>query len=477
MQSRSARLEAALSRLDILVNWEKKARDAGQGGMRVSLEPVRDLCARLGSPERAFRAVHVAGSKGKGTTAALVAAALRAAGVRVALYTSPHVERIQERLVIDGAEVGDAALAEALERALAARDRGVAEGSPARDATWFDVLTSAAFVVIAAAEVDLAVVECGLGGRLDSTNVVHGPVAAITSIYLEHTAVLGPTRVAIAGEKAGIVKPGTTVVVAALSPEDEATAVVEQAARERGARCVRIEHGAADPIELRNLRLAGAILDELARADPELSARAPRTLRSATLQRDPGIAGLQRSATPQRGPGIAGLQRSATLQRGPGIAGLQPGSPRFSLDATTIQLARLPGRAERRWRGATRIVLDGAHVPESLDLVLRDLAAEPELAAPPVVVFGCGQEKNARGLLKALRGRVDRVHCSSVGQGPFRDAAELTGLSRELGFDARAVPDPAAALDEAVRVAGTSGWVLVTGSLHLVGALRGLTRP
>jgi dihydrofolate synthase/folylpolyglutamate synthase len=124
--------------------------------------------------------------------------------------------------------------------------------------------------------------------------------------------------------------------------------------------------------------------------------------------------------------------------------------------------------------GPTRVVLDGAHVPESLELVLRDLAREPELAAPPVVVFGCGQEKNARGLLKALLGRVDRVLCSSVGHGPQRDAAELTALARELGLAALAVPDPAAALDQAVRAAGTGGWVLVTGSLHLVGALRRL---
>jgi dihydrofolate synthase/folylpolyglutamate synthase len=421
MKSRSARLEAAVSRLDALVNWEKRAR-AG-GGMRVSLDPARDLCARLGSPERAFRAVHVAGSKGKGSTAALVAAALREAGVRTALYTSPHVERIQERLVIDGAEVEDEVLASALERALVAREGALGAGSPARDATWFDVLTSAAFVAIAEARVELAVVECGLGGRLDSTNVVSGPVAAITSIYLEHTAILGPTRAAIAVEKAGIVKPGSSVVVAALSPADEAAQVVEQAARERGARCVRIEHGPADPIELRNLRVARAVLGELASREPALAAR----------------------------------------------------TGGFPLDESMSRRARLAGRAERRWLGSTRVVLDGAHVPESLELLLRDLAAERELALPPVVVFGCGQEKNARGLLKALRSRTDRVLCSSVGSGPSRAAAELAALARELNLDAHAVLEPAAALDEAARVAGT-GWVLVTGSLHLVGAVRARTR-
>lgn len=397
--------------------------------MRVSLEPIRDLCARLGSPERAFRAVHVAGSKGKGSTCALVEGALRAAGVRTALYTSPHLERVEERLTLGGVEVADDALAAALERALDACEAAGAAASAAREATWFDVFTAAAFVAMAEARVEWAVVECGLGGRLDSTNVVHAPLVAVTNIYLEHTAVLGPTRVAIAAEKAGIVKPGTTAVVGALAPEDEAAALVERVARERGARSVRVEHAPEDPVELRNLRLARVVLAELARAEPELAARA------GDFRLDP-----------------------------------------FRLDHGAGARVALPGRGERRALGGTRVVLDGAHVPESLELVLRDLARDPELTVPPVVVLGMGLEKNAEGLLKALVGCADRVLCSSVGEGPYRDAAELAAMARELGLDARAVPDPAAALDEAVRIAGTSGWVLVTGSLHLVGALRRFTR-
>ncbi|NOT29573.1 MAG: bifunctional folylpolyglutamate synthase/dihydrofolate synthase, partial [Planctomycetes bacterium] len=241
--------------------------------MRVSLEPIRDLCARLGSPERAFRAVHVAGSKGKGSTCALVEGALRAAGVRTALYTSPHVERVQERLTLGGTEVADDTLAAAIERALDACEAAGAAASAAREATWFDVLTAAAFVAVAEARVELAVVECGLGGRLDSTNVVHAPLVAVTNIYLEHTAVLGSTRAAIAAEKAGIVKPGTTAVIGALAPDDEAAALIERLARERGARCVRVEHAPEDPIELRNSRFARVMLAELARAAPELAAR------------------------------------------------------------------------------------------------------------------------------------------------------------------------------------------------------------
>jgi dihydrofolate synthase/folylpolyglutamate synthase len=416
------RLRNALARLSTLVDWEKRSRT---GGMEVSLGPMRDLCARLGGPERGLLCVHVAGSKGKGTTSALVASALGAVGLRTALYTSPHVERVTERLVLGGREVDPDELGLALERAWAARDAALAAGSAGREATWFDCLTAAALWVVAEARVDVAVIECGLGGRLDSTNVVAGAVAAVTNVYLEHTSVLGSTRAAIAGEKAGIVKPGARVVVGALGASDEAAEVVERAARTCGAPVTRVEHSAEDPLALRNLRLARAILAELERAAPALAARHGGFVRALGARPD----------------------------------------------------ARLPGRAEPRWAGTTRVVLDGAHVPESLALVLRDLARAPEHAARPVVVFGCGREKNAEGLLKALRGHVDRVLCSSVGEGPSRAAAELADLARALGLDARAVPDPAAALDEAVRVAGTGGWVLVTGSLHLVGAVRSRTRP
>ena len=417
------RLEAALSRLGELVDWEKKSRLGG--AMRVGLEPEHDLVARLGSPERGLCAVHVAGSKGKGTTCALVAAALRAAGVRVGLYTSPHVEHLGERLVLDGEPVPDAVLARGLELALAARDAAVRAGTPARDATWFDVVTAAALRLLSEARVEVAVLECGLGGRLDSTNVVEARVCAVTSIYLEHTAVLGDTRRAIAREKAGIVKPGGVVVVGALGSVDEAADEIEAVARAVGARSVRVTQADKLALEERNRRLAAAILAELAHVEPELGAR-------------------------------LGAQPLARL--GPAPAGL-------------------PGRAERRRHGVTRVVLDGAHVPESLALLLRDLARDPELAVPPVVVLGLGLEKNAQGMLKALQGGVDRVLCTSVGEGPYRGADELAALARELGLAAQAVPEARAALDEAARAAGTGGWVLVTGSLHLVGALRRFTRP
>ena len=182
------RLEAALARLDALVDWERRDRDAS---MRRGIEPAADLLERLGSPQRGFRAVLVAGTKGKGTTSALVAAALVRAGIPTGLYTSPHVDRIHERIRVGGAEVEDEVLASALERVLDARTRAVEDGGPGVDSTWFDVVTASAFLVFAERGVAWAVVECGLGGRLDSTNVVAADVCVVTNVDLEHTAVLG----------------------------------------------------------------------------------------------------------------------------------------------------------------------------------------------------------------------------------------------------------------------------------------------
>lgn len=414
------RLEAALSRLDALVDWEKRSRSGNGFRMRVSVEPARDLCARLGHPERRYEAVHVAGSKGKGTVAALCAEALAGAGHRVGLYGSPHVENVHERIRIDGREIDDEGLATVLEAALAAREAALAAGSPGRDATWFDVLTAACFEAFARAEVAVAVVECGLGGRLDSTNVLAAPACAITNVHLEHTAILGDTRAAIAVEKAGIVPPGGTCVAGLLGEGDEVGAVLQERLDARGARLVRVVTMPDEALAARNRRVAHALLEAFAGARPAYARAVP------------------------------------ALDRARGM---------------------LPGRAERRRCGEVEVWLDGAHVPASLDRLLEDL---PALGAPsgfPVVVLGSGVEKDAQGLLKALRGRVDRVLCTSVGPGPYRGADELAALAAELGLASRAVLDPAAALEDAVKNAGTQGWVLVTGSLHLVGAVRGLTQP
>jgi dihydrofolate synthase/folylpolyglutamate synthase len=419
------RLARVIERLDRLVDWEKRDRSPS---MRRGLEPVADLLRRLGMPHQRFRAVHVAGTKGKGTTAALIAAGLARAGLSVGLYTSPHVDTVRERVAIDGELVGADELAAALERGMEARVRAESEGGEARAATWFDVLTAAAFVVFAERGIEWAVVECGLGGRLDSTNVVRGEVCVVTNIDLEHTAVLGASPGRIAFEKGGIVKRGSRLVTG-----------VDPAGT----------HGGLD---------AGAVLDEVARSEgvPVVRPSGPAWERGTMLERDAALARLV----------LDELGGASVLGRdGAPVAGAR-------LDPAAVQAARLPGRLDRFEVGGVPVAVDVAHVAGSIGRVLDELGADPALPGAPVVVLALGRDKDLGRILKALLGRADTVVCTSPTTGPLRKAEELEDAARAHGLAAESEPAPERALRRALELARGRTWVLVIGSFHLAGAVR-----
>lgn len=410
------RLEAALERMDRLVDWERRDRRDWDR----DLEPVRDVLRRLGNPERRFRAVHVAGTKGKGSTCAWIAAGLQRAGYRTGVYASPHVEHPSERVRIDGRGVADAVLAGGLERALDAREAGLAEGTPAGAATWFDLFTAASFLIFAAEGVEWAAVEVGLGGRLDSTNALDGELCLLTNVDLEHTAVLGDRLDGIALEKGSIV-PIKGVLLTAVrrgEPADDPLGALEGLCAEREARLVVLE--LAGPLRERNRELAAAALDEL---------------------------------------GSMGVYR-------------RDGAPlgRVILDEEAAVLARIPGRWEDFVVAGTPVHLDAAHVASSLSSLLDELA--PRLAGPPQVVIALGKDKQHAAVLKTLLGRVDRVWCTTSRSGPLLSAEDLAGRARAAGLEAVAEPDPEQALAAALEAAGGGGWVLVTGSFYLAGELR-----
>ncbi len=199
----------------------------------VGLARTAWLCAAVGDPQQRYRSVHIAGTKGKGSTAALLTAVLRAAGYRVGLYTSPHLHTLRERIQVDGEPIAPETFGRLMAE-LAEADQALQTAQPAWGAaTAFELVTVLAFLAFARAGVEVAVVEVGLGGRLDATNVILPDVAAITRIGFDHMAILGSTLSAIAGEKAGIIKAGRPVVAAPQEPE--AAAVIEAVARERGA--------------------------------------------------------------------------------------------------------------------------------------------------------------------------------------------------------------------------------------------------
>jgi dihydrofolate synthase/folylpolyglutamate synthase len=301
-------------------------------GMRLGLSAMREVCERTGHPERAFRVVHVAGTNGKGSVCAMVESIARAAGIRTGMYTSPHLCRFAERIRVDGAPVTDEALADLLTRAL---DEGP-------DLSFFETATLAAFLAFREARVDLAVVEVGLGGRLDATNVVPTPAAAaITRIALDHTDRLGTTLEDIAREKAGIAKPGLDLLLGDMPAS--VRAAIDEVARASGATTTLVGDERLDV----NLGLAGAHQRDNARI-------------AAALGRRIGASG-------------------SAIQQG-------------------LADVRWPGRLER----IGNVLLDGAHNPDGA----RALAAYVSgLGIPPeqvVLVFGALADKDWATMLDEL---------------------------------------------------------------------------
>jgi dihydrofolate synthase/folylpolyglutamate synthase len=421
--SKNPKLSEAMARLDGLTDWERGPRKF----MRVALEPMTDLTARLGDPQKAFRAVHVGGTKGKGSVSALIEAALVRAGLKVGRYASPHVETVTERVTLQGRAVDEATLARALARALDAYEGALRAATAAAEATWFDLLTAAALLIFREVGVEWAIVEVGLGGRLDSTNVVNGEVAVVTNIGLEHTEILGNTREAIAREKVGIFKPGA-VLVTTLGAGDEAGAVLAARAAELGSSVIRAQASDAATIEDMNVAVAAAVLDQLGRK---------------------GVVGQ------------SGGRVGADL-----------------IDSETRVAARLVGRMERvdAAMGSSRVpvVFDGAHVPFNIAAVLHDLAGVPDLNGSCVAVVALASDKDAAGFLGELGKRASTIICTDLPSASRRrPGSELNAIAVSLGLKSELEPDPECAFRRGLELAAeANAWVLVTGSLYLVGALR-----
>ena len=204
-----------------------------QFGIKLGLDTITAIVEALGHPERACPVLHVAGTNGKGSVSAMASHALTSSGLVTARYTSPHLVRLEERFAVDGRSVSAASLDAALDQVRTAVGQLRSAGTLKVEPTYFEATTAAAFVLFRAAQAEVAVIEVGLGGRFDATNIVAPLVTAITSVDFDHQAQLGTTLAAIAGEKAGTIKPGVPVVIGPLAKE--ARAVVEAAAREQAA--------------------------------------------------------------------------------------------------------------------------------------------------------------------------------------------------------------------------------------------------
>lgn len=408
-------------------------------GMRLGLEAIGAVCERLGRPERAFPSVLIGGTNGKGSTAATLAAIAHACGRRTGLYTSPHLTSATERVRIGPEDATPAALDAALAATFEASDR-----APAIPLTYFEAVTAAAFVAFRSEGVDLAVLEVGLGGRFDATNVAPARLAIVTSIGLDHTAELGSTREAIAREKAGIFRRGRPALVSAA--DAGALAELRAAAAAAGAEF----HDAAREISVRRVStdLDGTDFDI---ATPGLEAR----LRTP-------LAGRHQA------------WNAALALRGAEL--LAPELPGVSAETAARALAavRWPGRLERlALPGGRAVLLDGCHNPDGAESLARFLD-DAGLAGRCPLVFGAMADKDVEGIAAALFPRMAEVIL--VAAAPPRGASPEELLVRTGAFarKARTAPDARAALE---RLAGEPGGegrppIIVAGSLYLVGEAR-----
>ena len=393
-------------------------------GMKFGLANIARLCAALGHPEAAFPSVVVAGTNGKGSVTAMVDSALRAAGHRSARYTSPHLQRLEERFVIDGREVAPDTLDRAAELVQRTAETLVAAGELATLPTFFEATTAAAFVLFRDAKVDIAVLEVGLGGRLDATNIVSPIAVAIVSIDFDHQAQLGNSLASIAAEKAGVIKPGIPVVCGPLPAE--ALQVIAAICAERRATLIRTD------------------------TDGPLGAR----VASMTI----GLPGDHQKANAAVALRLLeAIDDDATL-------GLRIGA-----DAMRAGLAqvRWPGRLESFTHGGCRVVIDAAHNAAGA----RALAAHLLAMAPSGVtlVFGALQDKQITEMLSALAPVVVSVVCTTAPNPRAMTADELVLLASALGLRAEAVPDPISAVAHACAAGGP---VVVAGSIFLIGPVR-----
>ena len=389
------------------------------------------LLGALGDPHRRYPVFHVAGTNGKGSTVAVLTAALRARGLRVGTYTSPHLVNFRERFVVDAVAIAESEIVAFLART---------EAEAARlGATFFEITTALAFDHFAAARVDVAVIETGLGGRLDATNVVTPLVAGVTEIGLDHTELLGSTIAEIAGEKAGIFKRGIPAVVGAWG-HDGRDVLVERA-RAVGAAPVDV---VAESFAIDDVRVGGdGTRFRLTRGPDALDALVP--LRGAFQPRNVATAiAMLEAAGPAYAPDWAGL-------------------------AAVLRDVRLAGRAQKHGRW----LFDVAHNPDgarALRATLDALAEQREgLARPITALVGVLADKDWRGVLDALAPAVDRFILSTPPTAPPGRVWSLEAAATytvERGYAADVVADFDAAV---ARVAASAGTALVTGSFHTVG--------
>lgn len=423
------------------IDYERRQPRPGD----LKLDRMRTLLAGLGDPHRRVRCVHVAGTKGKGSTCAILASVLRAAGYRTGLFTSPHLSDVSERIQIDGVPISRDEMAGHMSEVAAVVSQMDSAGDPAMSPTFFEIITAIGFLQFAQRQVDIAVLEVGLGGRFDSTNVCEPLVSIITNVSYDHVAILGPSLAEIAYQKAGIIKPGVPVVVTA--EDAEVVRVIERVAAEVGAPLTRV----------------GRDFDW--HRDGDAPFETP-PVRVRITGRDLGAFPLRLYGHHQGANAAAVVAAVELLSR----AGFQ-----FSGRAVSAGMydVNWPARMELISLRPV-VVLDCAHNVASVRALVRTLCGSFPVAGRRHMVLAMSSDKQIPEMLADLASVVDRFHLTRFRSNPrSADPEMVADALRKLGkneINIHAAPEDAWAA--ARETASPDDGIVVAGSVFLAGELR-----
>jgi len=417
----------------------------GQPRRKFSLDEIRVLLEALGNPQKRFPAVLIAGTNGKGSTASTLASILTAAGLRTGLYTSPHLARANERIRLDRTEIGDDDFARVYFKVHDAAQQLVLDGHLAQLPSYFEILTAQAFVYFAEAGVDIAVLEVGMGGRLDATNIVDPLISVITDISLDHMEWLGDTIGAITREKAGILRRGGTMVT--LPQHPEANQVLGEVATEldvRGVSAVPYMPAGETMIEPEGAYTVKALGAEIIVDSPLHGAHQHRNLALA-------------------------IATAVELAEQCGF----PVTP--DAIAEGIRLTSWPGRLERIEKDGVSWILDVAHNPAGAWALRAGLRSIFHDSKPPVLIFGCLRDKPVGEMAQILFPLFEQVILAPIQAARAAAMDDLLAAAHATGTPATTAESVSEALQMAARAAEGSAvqTAVISGSVYLVGEARG----
>jgi dihydrofolate synthase/folylpolyglutamate synthase len=443
---------AALDWLMARINYERTG--VPYQARQLKLDRMRQLLTRLGQPDAGMKIIHVAGTKGKGSTSVMIAAMLTAAGYRTGVFSSPHLEQIEERFAVDGQPCISDELVALVNRMVpsvrAMDEEAAAEGDPNGGPTYFEITTAMALVHFVEHQVDAAVLEVGLGGRLDSTNVCLPVVSVITSISFDHMRQLGNTLASIAGEKAGIVKPGVPVVCGVTDMEPQA--VIAQTARDHGCRLIQLGRDFAFEYRAK-------------------SAVAEFDFRYVVATQEFHLNSLM-LAMPGRHQAANAAIALATISE------LRHQGWCISNDAIRSGLSRaaLPGRVEITSSNPT-IVLDTAHNPASARALVETLDELPR--SRRTLILSISHDKDVPAVVRELATHFDRIVVTQYQENPRAVPAEelLETVAEAVGrrpIDVVLRPTPHEAWQLAIDSAAPGECICIAGSFYLAAEMRPL---